>query len=195
MWVNLGWFDLKWLLIYRVHILSLFHCCWCWAGQRENKPNYTHIFNSETLQRIAAQLPITVAELAAVEGVAAVKAERYGQEFLDITMNFTCRLTGNHATSIELVWKSDDVREAFQAEIGVLTHETEAYATWSEAGLRQQDWGHALVLMCFVQYGGPTLRYKLNGHRSLLLNNQQPPQQATFEQYPLMPLYCDRIIC
>jgi len=74
------------------------------TGKRENKPNYTHIFNSETLQRVAAQLPLTVSELAAVEGVAAIKAERYGQEFLDITTKFTCRLTGNQA-SVELAWK------------------------------------------------------------------------------------------
>jgi len=69
-------------------------CCWCCPGNRENKPNYTHIFNSETLQRIAAQLPLTVPELAAVEGVAAVKAERYGTEFLEIAMKFTCKLSG-----------------------------------------------------------------------------------------------------
>jgi len=36
-----------------------------------------------------------VSELAAVEGVAAVKAERYGAEFLEITMKFTCKLSGN----------------------------------------------------------------------------------------------------
>jgi len=46
------------------------------------------------LQRIAAQLPLTVPELAAVEGVAAVKAERYGTEFLEIAMKFTCKLSG-----------------------------------------------------------------------------------------------------
>jgi len=44
-----------------------------------------------------------VTELAAVEGVAAVKAERYGEEFLEITMNFTCKLSGNQA-SVELGW-------------------------------------------------------------------------------------------
>jgi len=68
---------------------------WYVTGKRENKPNYTHIFNSETLQRIAVQLPLTLSELAAVEGVATVKAERYGTEFLEITMKFTCQLSGD----------------------------------------------------------------------------------------------------
>lgn len=79
-------------------------------GKRDNKPNYTHVFNSETLQRIAVQLPLTVSELAAVEGVAAVKAERYGTEFLEITMKFTCKLSGNQP-SVELAVHSVASRE------------------------------------------------------------------------------------
>lgn len=59
--------------------------------------NYTHIFNSETLRRIAVQLPLTVAELTAVEGVASIKAERYGAQFLDVTMKYTCKLSGTFA--------------------------------------------------------------------------------------------------
>ena len=47
-------------------------------------------------------MPLTMPELAAVEGVAAVKAERYGQEFLDITAKFAFNLPGNEA-SVELV--------------------------------------------------------------------------------------------
>ena len=47
-------------------------------------------------------MPITPAELAAVEGVAAVKAERYGQEFLDIAMKYAYKLSGKQA-SVQLV--------------------------------------------------------------------------------------------
>jgi len=45
-----------------------------------------------------------VPELAAVEGVAAVKAERYATEFLDITMKFTCRLTGTSSVLKKLTY-------------------------------------------------------------------------------------------
>jgi superfamily II DNA helicase RecQ len=64
------------------------------SGKSENKLNYTHVFNSETLRRIAVQLPLTMSELAAVEGVAAIKAERYGSQFLEVTINYTCQLSG-----------------------------------------------------------------------------------------------------
>lgn len=62
-------------------------------AKTENKLNYTHVFNNETLRRIAVHLPLTVAELAAVEGVAAVKAEKYGPQFLSVTMDCACKLT------------------------------------------------------------------------------------------------------
>lgn len=69
-------------------------------ARRENKLNYSNIFNNETLRRIAVQLPLTTAELAAVEGVAAVKAEKYGPEFLGLTMDYTCKLTALDAQGL-----------------------------------------------------------------------------------------------
>ena len=59
----------------------------------ENKLNYTHIFNNETLKRIAIQLPLTTDELAGIEGVTTIKADRYGEMFLAVTMEYACNLT------------------------------------------------------------------------------------------------------
>jgi len=83
-------------------LMYLFIIDWTIAGKSENMMNYTHVFNSETLRRIAIQLPLTVSELAAVEGVAAIKAERYGTQFLEVTMKYTCNLSGMVHVSVTL---------------------------------------------------------------------------------------------
>lgn len=69
-------------------------------ARSENKLNYSHIFNNETLRQIAVQLPLTTSELAAVEGVAAVKAEKYGPQFLSLTMDYTYKLTAIDALGL-----------------------------------------------------------------------------------------------
>ena len=62
-------------------------------AQLENKINYTHIFNNETIRRIADQLPLTVQELSGIEGVTTMKAEKYGADILNITMEYMEKLS------------------------------------------------------------------------------------------------------
>lgn len=58
----------------------------------ENKLNYTHILNNETLRSIAVQLPLTLVELKGIEGVTANKAEKYKDQILKITTDYTTKL-------------------------------------------------------------------------------------------------------
>ena len=63
------------------------------TAQVENKINYTHIFNNETIRSIANILPLTLEELSSVEGVTKLKAERYGSYILAITMEYMEKLS------------------------------------------------------------------------------------------------------
>lgn len=58
------------------------------TAQLENKINYTHIFNNETIRRIADELPLTLDELSSIEGVTNLKAERYRRDILEITIEY-----------------------------------------------------------------------------------------------------------
>ena len=51
-------------------------------AQQENVPAYV-VFSNSTLADMAAKAPASMAELLNVSGVGEIKAERYGQMFLD----------------------------------------------------------------------------------------------------------------
>ena len=77
-------------------------------AKMENKFNYTHILNNETLRSIAVQLPLTVNELKGIEGVTANKAEKYKDQILKITMDYACRLSvGNDFMDDDLDYFDD----------------------------------------------------------------------------------------
>ena len=67
--------------------------CVCPAGKRENKSSYTHVFDCKTLQLLSDKLPLTAEEMLQVDGVSQVKLDKYGAEFLKLTMDFMTRLS------------------------------------------------------------------------------------------------------
>ena len=67
------------------------------SARAEGRNNYTHVFDNETLRRISEALPLTVAELGTVEGVVAIKADRYWDRFLPITIKYANSMPGRSA--------------------------------------------------------------------------------------------------
>lgn len=62
------------------------------AGKRENKSSFTHVFDLHTLQSLSEVLPVTLEEMLQIDGVSQVKLDKYGQEFLRITLEYMAKL-------------------------------------------------------------------------------------------------------
>ncbi|WP_300274940.1 HRDC domain-containing protein, partial [uncultured Oscillibacter sp.] len=56
-------------------------------ARRQGVPAYV-VFSDKTLREMAISRPRTMAELRAVSGVGAAKAERYGRDFLAVIRDF-----------------------------------------------------------------------------------------------------------
>ena len=58
---------------------------------QENIKNYSYIFNNDTLERLARELPCTLNDLETIEGIPTAKRYKYGNRILEVTKKYVAK--------------------------------------------------------------------------------------------------------